>query len=239
MSMILMAVSVGCASDPGTHPHDLSVVQHESAARQEETRATAHGAEYDPAAAKDSTVCGQAGTIRPATQSGPPCWTSRSNPTEQHTREAAEHRELAAKHRAASAALVQAEQRACAGIDEDDRDISPFYHREDIASVGPVEILPRYSGKSSPDQVVGAAIAFRPVPGITTEWLQHVVNCHLARASAAGHEMPEMLYCPLALKGVQATVSSAGDALAVRVTSDDTATAQEILRRAQMLQAKR
>jgi hypothetical protein len=51
--------------------------------------------------------------------------------------------------------------------------------------------------------------------------------------------MPEMLYCPLALKGVQATVSSAGDALAVRVTSDDTATAQEILRRAQMLQAKR
>jgi hypothetical protein len=47
--------------------------------------------------------------------------------------------------------------------------------------------------------------------------------------------MPEMPYCPLVLNGVSATVSSAGDGFAVRITVDDGPTAQEVLRRARSL----
>lgn len=236
--MILTIVpTVACAGDPGTRPHDMSAAQHQSAAEQEEAAGTAHGAQYDRAATKDSTICGQTGTIGPSTQTGPPCWTSRTNPTAQHAEDAKRHRELAAKHRAASAALVEAEQKACAGIEEADRDASPFYHREDILSVKVAEETPggAYSVGKSAARTIGATVVFRPVPGLTAEWFQQEVNCHLARAAAVGHEMPEMSYCPLVLKGVIATVSSTGEGFAVRVTSDDKQTAQEILRRARAL----
>ena len=235
--MILTIVpTVACAGDPGTRPHDMSAAQHQSAAEQEEAAGTAHGAQYDPGATKDSTICGQTGTIRPSTQTGPPCWTSRTNPTAQHAQDAQRHRELAEKHRIASAALVEAEKKACAGIDEADRDTSPFYHREDIVSVEAAEREAPAYGKAPPsERLVGATVIFRPVPGLTAEWLQHEVNCHVARASAAGHEMPEMNYCPLVLKDVRATASSTGEAFAVQVTSDNMQTAQEILRRARAL----
>ena len=42
------------------------------------------------------------------------------------------------------------------------------------------------SGKSSTQKDVGATVVFRAVPGMTAEWLQRVVDCHLARAAAVG-----------------------------------------------------
>ena len=114
--------------------------------------------------------------------------------------------------------------------------VSPFDHREDITAVKPLDRTVK-QGKQSTDVPSGAAITFRAVPTLTTEWLQHEINCHLARAAAVGFEMPEMSYCPLMLKGVKATVSSAGDGFAVTVESEDPATAKEVLSRAQALVA--
>jgi elongation factor G len=48
---------------------------------------------------------------------------------------------MAGKHRAAAAALAQAESVSCAGIDEADRDASPFYHREDITEASAGDII--------------------------------------------------------------------------------------------------
>jgi hypothetical protein len=70
---------------------------------------------------------------------------------------------------------------------------------------------------------------------MTAEWLQRVVDCHIARASSVGHDMPEMSYCPLQLKNVSATVTSTGDGSSVAVTSDDPDTIKEIIRRADVL----
>ena len=92
-------------------------------------------------------------------------------------------------------------------------------------------------GKQSTGVPSGAAVTFRAVPMLTAEWLQHEVNCHLARAAAVGFEMPEMSYCPLMLKGAKATVSSAGDTFVVQVVSDDAETAKQIQSRAQSLVA--
>jgi hypothetical protein len=165
------------------------------------------------------------------------CWTSEVNPTDQHKADAAEHHELAEKHRAAAQALRDAETSSSAGLDEPDRDTSPFYHREDIASVSKVE-RSVMKGRVQVSQLAGGKAVFRAVQGMTAEWLQRVVNCHTARAAALGHQVPEMSYCPLVLKGITATVSSTGDGFAIEVTSEDAATADEILKRMQAAAAR-
>ena len=217
----------GCAAS-GTSPQDMSATQHEAMAKQEDTAAEGHQAQTDPNASVATEHC-------PRGQSSP-CWTTTSNPTQQHSSDAESHKEMAAKHRAAAGALAQAESQSCNGIAPEDRDVSPFYHREDISSVEPVEREVK-RGKQSSSVVAGATVTFRAVPGLTAEWLQHEVNCHLARAASVGFNMPEMSYCPLELKGAKATVHSAGDRLAVTVESEDADTAKEILTRSQALVA--
>ena len=223
----LSALMLGCAADPGTKPHDMSAPQHEAAADQEMRVAAGHQDQYDPNATKESSQC--------APYTG--CWTSRSNPTAQHGEDAQRHRELAGKHRAASAALADAESRACSGISDEDRDMSPFNRREDIQSVSPLKKEVRV-GKGVTYRETGVTVVFRAVPGLTAEWLQRVINCHLARAAAVGHDMPEMSYCPLVPKGVEAKVTSAGDGFAVNISAEDQATIDEIKRRAQALSVR-
>ena len=84
-------------------------------------------------------------------------------------------------------------------------------------------------------KVVGSTVVFRALPGMTAEWLQRVVDCHVARSAAAGFDMPEMSFCPLELKDVKATVASTGDGFAVNVSSENPATVAEIQKRAQAL----
>ena len=204
----------------------MSAAQHDAMADQEMRAAEGHAEQHDPGATTQSTQCSGKGG----------CWTSVSNPTAQHADDAKRHHELAQKHRAASAALADAESRACAGLSEEDRDMSPFHHREDIESVSPL-IEEVKAGKGSTKKEVGATIVFRAVPGLTAEWLQRVVDCHLARAAAVGHDMPEMTYCPLVPKGAKAKVTSAGNGFAVNVSGDDAATIAEIKKRAESLKA--
>jgi hypothetical protein len=218
---------VGCAA-PGTAPHDMSAAQHEAMAKQEDTAAAGHEAQHDPNALEKTEHC-------PRGQSTP-CWTSTANPTAKHQSDADSHKEMAAKHRAAAGALAQAEAQACSGIDAADRDESPFYHREDISTVAPLERTVK-NGKQSTTVAAGATVTFRAVPMLTAQWLQHEINCHLARAAAVGFDMPEMSYCPLMLKGVKATVTPAGDTFVVQVESDEPNTAKEILSRSQALVA--
>jgi hypothetical protein len=220
----ITALLLACAADPGTKPHDMSSTQHEGMAKAEEQEAQGHAAQHEPGATASSTTCSGKGG----------CWTSVSNPTAEHAEHAKHHRELAQKHRQASSALAEAEARVCAGLSEEDRDMSPFHHREDIESVSPL-IEELGSGKGVAKKDVGATIVFRAVPGLTAEWLQRVIDCHLARAASMGHAMPEMSYCPLVPKGVKAKVESAGNGFSVRVSGDDAATIAEIKKRAAAL----
>jgi hypothetical protein len=86
--------------------------------------------------------------------------------------------------------------------------------------------------------LAGAAIVFRAVPGLTAEWLQRIIDCHLARNAAVGYEMPEMADCPLALPGISAKVVSSGDGFAAQVRSGQDSTAAEIWRRAQQIHVR-
>ena len=87
---ITSALLFACAGDPGTHPHDASSADHQAMAQQEDRDADAHNAEAKASGPEQSTAkngfqCGRAG-----------CWTSSTNPTDQHKKDAERHRELAA-----------------------------------------------------------------------------------------------------------------------------------------------
>jgi hypothetical protein len=226
VGLVSMAAFLGCAPS-GTRPHEMSAAQHAATAEQEEHAATLHSAQYNPAASEKQRTCDIVQGTALVT-----CWTSVENPTSEHKEEAVRLRKLAAEHRAGSQALRDAEVQACAGLAPDDRDISPFEHREDIAQVETVKLST--TPRSGP-HVVGARILFRPVPGLTREKLQHLVDCHLARASAAGHQMPEMPNCPLVPKDATARVIATKEGLVVEVVSDNRDSAEEIDRRAHAL----
>lgn len=229
-----LAFTAACASTPGASPHDMGAAQHSGEAQVHAAAADTHVAQYDANAAVERTRCLRKGGHSAGADLDGACWTSVTNPTTEHLRVAEEHRRHAADHRAASTALRDAEARACAGISAEDRDMSPFEHREDVESVEP--LVERTGPDKLPtERTVGAIVTFRAVPGMTAQWLQRVVDCHLARNAALGHAVPEMEYCPLVLQGATARVTSSDVGFAVAIRSEDAHTGQEILRRARSL----
>lgn len=225
----LVLVANACGAAAGTQPHDMSAADHQAAAAQEEEQAAGHAAQHDPNAQETVAPCeGGKGRV---------CWTDTVNPTAEHQKDAEEHRRIAEQHRAASEALVNAEKSACAGISDEDRDTSPFDRTADLVSVSQLHDDVAV-GKSTKTRESGATVVFRAAPGLTPEWLQRIVDCHLARNAAVGHDMPEMKHCPLVPKGAKATVRSTGNGFAVDVRSDNAEGAAEIWRRAQALKAE-
>ncbi len=205
-----LVVVLLCSCGGASHPGEMSASHHEEAARRDE------------AAADDAQgACGGGGL-----QSGLSCWSTAAN-------HAADHRRMAAEHRAAARALLEAEERACVGIDAADRDSSPFDHRDDITSVARLTETVG-GGQATSEHLVGATVVFRAVRGMTAEWLQREIDCHLARNDAVGHDMPEMPSCPL-VPALSGRVRSTGDGFAVDIRGGDDAAAQEILRRAENL----
>lgn len=218
MKRIALLLFVGCAGTPGARPHDMGVVQHEEHGRQHAAEAQQHEAQFDPEARAEAERCAK---VRlGGADAGLTCWTSVSNPTAEHLEEARRHQKMAADHRAASAALRDAEAKACTGVSGGDRDTSPFAHREDIESVIVFD----------PPQ--GATVTFRGIPGMTAERLRKIVDCHLARNASLGHDLPEMSYCPLVPKGVTATVKTAGPGFVVEIRASDPVVREEVIRRA-------
>lgn len=216
---------VACAT-PGTKPQDMSVAAHEAAARQEEGTAAEHAAQFDPNAQASTSNCS------PSAQNRAVCWESTINPTSSHRKEADQHRAAAAAHRAASQKLIEAEAAACGGIADADRVQSPFSHREDIQRI---TLDDRQAERLTAKEPAGATVYFRAVPGLTQEWLQRIVDCHIARNASMGFNVPEMPYCPLAVQGVTARVNSAGNGFAVELRAQTREQIAELRRRVQAL----
>jgi len=215
----------------------MSAAQHEHEASSTDETAAAHADQYDAKARADAQACKENGALS-RSGTAPVCWTSTANPTEEHRREAETYRTLAAQHRAAAAELRAAEENACGGIAAEDRDVSPFFHREDIVSVEPLMNQGYYashSGRGGPKVMTGARVTFRAVRGLTAQWLQRVVNCHLARNATLGHHEADMPDCPLVPRGVSASVVSTAEGFEVDIKATDRTTAEDVLTRAKAL----
>jgi hypothetical protein len=140
-------------------------------------------------------------------------------------------RATAQARRSMSPALREAEDTACAGLSDEDRDVSPFFYRRDIVDVLPL----RAPGGEVPGRIVGAVVTFRRIEGLTAERLQRLVDCHAARAAALAYAAPEMQWCPLAVRGVVASVAVTERGLDVRLTASEPNAAAETYARAQAL----
>jgi hypothetical protein len=157
-------------------------------------------------------------------------WTTTANAAE----EAARYRAIAAQHRAASDALRTAEARACAGIEDDDRDESPFVHATDIVEVNE---LTTPEGKQRVPRRRGARITVRAVRGLTAQWLKRLIDCRIAENAALGYEVPEFPNDPLAVPGATARVTDLHNAFAVDIEHESPERAREIQRRAATLRS--
>jgi hypothetical protein len=130
---------------------------------------------------------------------------------------------------------MAAEATACIGISDHDRDTSPFAHSEDVVKIAPLDV----AGSGGTFQREGAVFTFRAVPGMTAEWLQRVVDCHIARNNAMGHLAADMEYCPLVPANVRAVVKPTAGGFAVEVSSGNRASVADILVRANALEKRR
>lgn len=137
----------------------------------------------------------------------------------------------AAEHRAAAAALRAAEADACDGLTTADRENSPL-----LVSGAVLQTTPLYtstSSKSLPRMQVGGSVVLRAERGVTREWLQRTVNCHIARNALGEGEAAAMRDCPLAVRHVSAAVRPVDAGFEVAISANDQSpdTAKEVWRR--------
>ncbi len=236
LSILAFATTACAAATEGAKPHDMSAEEHEREAQTHSRAAEAHASQYRPEATVERRRCSPRGDPS-GTEVDRACWTSIRNPTENHATLAAQHRKHAADHRRASAALRDAEARACVGIPPDDRDMSPFEHIEDISRVE--RLMERTDASNAASQrTAGVIVTFAAVPGMSADWLQRVVDCHLARNASLGHQVPEMPNCPLVPNRVEAHVTATGSEVAVAIRSNDSEAVRQILARAERLSGR-
>ena len=220
--------------DPG-HDRPLSAQEHNDEIQRHEREARAHDGSHPESHGGAPVECIDVPLAPPPSSGGEPlpimrpCFATHANPAYEREDAATVHRQAAAEHRSQLANMLRAERDACAGLGRDEISHSPFYHREDIAAVEPV---------LDSGVVRGARVTFKPVKGLTVEWLEKSTRCHLARAAVMGFSTTFMPYCPLMLEGVTAKVeeSPAGLVVEVRAKRDDMAAA--VLGRAQDLVAR-
>ncbi len=214
--LVAMLAVAGCAS--GRMPHHGSAAEHDAAAKDNAELAAGH-----ERAAQNAPPCADIPDIYEI------CWT-RSDTEDAHRELADRHRRLAAAHGAKAAALRDAEARACLGVAQEDRDISPFLRSDDIVRV---EMLNPAAAEDE-QTIPVVRVTFGHVAGLDVESLERLVGCHLARNRVLGHEVPEMEFCPLVPDGVTATVSTDGGDLTVAIATQES-THGEVRRRAQLL----
>jgi hypothetical protein len=220
--MIGVLVLVGCTAR-GTKPEDASAQQHLKAADDAQASASQHSAQYDPSAEIKEKKCH-------AQKGGVVCWTSVSNPTEEHLKQAKKSMQLAEEHRKASQKLRDAEVLACAGLSPEEVATSPFAHKEDILRVEEI--------RSAKNILQGPEVTFTKVSGLTQELFQQELNCHVARNVSMGGSPDDMSYCPLALPDVKAKVRETPEGFVVELSSTNPEVAKQSLQRALALTSR-
>jgi hypothetical protein len=211
---VMLAACQQTSDKPARSP-EVGVRENEQAAQHHERSAAEH-----------RSAASSFGNLQAACQDNAPCWSSLAV-QEGHEREQADYQlKLATEHRKVAKGLRDAEARACTGVSEYDRAVSPFTHQKDIADVSP--IIDTSAGAKG-RRVLGITVTFRPVTGLTAERLQKIADCHIARNTALGHDVPELHDCPL-VPFVTALVTHRAEGLAIEVRGQDPAAVDEVIR---------
>lgn len=208
--------------------HLSEAEQHEADARALETRA----AEKERAGTPTPYTCGDSALNELATSGGErlhvqtPCWAGERSAIERDRAAADRLRAEARDHRARARAMVTAQKRWCAGLPAAELEHTPFDHREDLASV---------RAELEGDRVRGARVRFRPVPGLTADWLRQTLACHQALAATSGYDPTQLSQSPVVVAGAQADVIDDPRGIEVVIRGVDSASALIVYGRAEAL----
>jgi len=186
----------------------MSVAEHQRAAAAEDTKAASHEAKYDPRARERASTPGAGDSFDSFTYSD-----KTYNPTRGHLDEAEQHREHAAAHRAAAAALEQDEARECGKFSPSIRATCPL-----IGTVVKIED-------------VEGGVRIQLAESLNAQALYDHIRCHLAFAATQGFK--GVSSCPLYLEGVRAVQRS--DPHSVDLVADRGARVAELRERARRL----
>lgn len=198
----MVFLSVSCASEEAMRPTSAS--EHDTIARIDRQRA-------DESDSQARASC-------PAEGSPDACrryWTSFRNPTRKRFEEADKYRREAERHLAASRELRDAESRACMGVAAAEREVSPFFHEDDIVSVAKVAI------DGPHDVLTGARVVFRQLPDMTPARLQRELDCEAAHDAAVGYSNLQHDRSLVAVRGVVVLVHPVEAGLAVEIHPHD------------------
>lgn len=207
MRLAAAVVVVGVVSIAACAPRvpTASVEEHRRLAQAAEELGIAHEALYDPRRMDPTIPCMEL------------CFNPWTNPTEVYHREAKEFWRVAKQHLEASRKLRVAEERACLGVPERDRDVGAFVDCSNITAV-------EWPQREADPFVVELAVS-----DIRAKEFRARMACHLARNESRGRELPEMSECPLIVRGAQAEVVTIDeDGVRVEMHGGDQRTRAEI-----------
>ena len=116
---------------------------------------------------------------------------------------------------------------ACQDVPEHERTAGPFQNRR-VLAVRPVrEPFPQ---KGRPVALLGATVYVLASPGLTKEWLGHLIEC---RVSSVAHD--SKVVDPLAVGFPTVEVVSTSNGFAISITSKDPYEAERILHDSELL----
>jgi hypothetical protein len=135
------------------------------------------------------------------------------------------------EHLAAARQLRDVAQAACAEVADSDRDLGPFARKDRIVAIEALKARPYAKGLVQPS---GIAVYVRASPGLTVEWMDRVLACHLARRAVVGDGMADR-ESPLFVNDTRIALSSTGDGFRFTITSRDIDAAREIIEKGRAL----
>src|SRR5450432_760543 len=115
---------------------------------------------------------------------------------------------------------------ACALIPEAEQNVCPLQR---TVVLGTRELKAPIDTHGYVFAPVGAVVYMVAAPGLTQEWLGHLVECYEAKTAMAGNALQARESCPLAEPGSSYSVSSTGDGFAVSIRSSDHDAARRII----------
>jgi len=144
-----------------------------------------------------------------------PCWDAGEEQAAHQRYLADREQQLARVERRSATLMVEAELAACHGLSARELEHSPFAHRREIAEVIPYRVT---------GTLRGVRIIWKPVPGLTADWMRRAIECHRARFERLGEPPIYFPEDPTLVARSTVTVEQRGNHLEVQVdTADDIA----------------
>jgi hypothetical protein len=117
------------------------------------------------------------------------------------------------------------ERRACAEVPEAERAQGPFARRDRIERV---ETLRQIGNPKLVAPLSGVAVTVRATPGVTEQWMDRVIECHLAyRANRGATSTPST--DPLDIDDTRVAISPTATGFRIAITSDNPEVARAVI----------